>query len=126
MMHFPHCFRFPPIFQKFSEAVENFLNLTFSRKNSRFSSAKISDELFLNFEFPPIFPVSIHFPRFAKINYYFPPSLTNFPPVLQKFTCFLHALCAFLSPPTLTMMHLCITQCMYWMPLVVVESKLPV
>ena len=38
-------------------------------------------------------------------------------PVLGKFTCFLHTFCVFRFPPTLTMMHLCITQCTYWTPL---------
>src|SRR6218665_1135903 len=87
MMHFPPVSDFPPTFEKFSDSVENF---TFSRKISRFSSAKISDDLFLqssttHFEFPPIFPVSV----------YFPPTLKNFPPLLEKFTCFLHTLCVF-------------------------------
>src|SRR6218665_911215 len=39
------------------------------------------------------------------------------PPVFEKFTCFLHTLCVFRFPPTLTRMHLCITQCTYWTPL---------
>ena len=75
IIHFPPCFRFPPIFDKFSDSEENFQNFTFSRKFFRFSSAKISDDLFqlstTNFEFPPIFPVSVHFTLFRE-NYYFP------------------------------------------------------
>jgi len=47
----------------------------------------------------------------------FPPYFQKFPPVLEKFTCFLHTLCVFRLPPTLTMMHSCITQCTYWTPL---------
>ena len=35
------------MFEKFSDSVENVPNFTFSRKISRFSSAKISDDLFL-------------------------------------------------------------------------------
>ena len=62
----------------------------------------------------PIFAVSVHFPLFRE-NYYFPPTLTNFPP-LHKFTCFLHTLRVFRFPPTFTMMHLCINQCTYWTP----------
>src|SRR6218665_394131 len=62
------------------------------------------------------------FPLFRE-NYYFPPTLTNFPPVLHKFTCFLHTLRVFRFPPTFTMMHLCITQCTYWMPLQQRQSK---
>ena len=50
-------------------------------------------------------------PYFAKII--IPPSLTNVPPFFEKLTCFLHTLCVgpISFPPTLTMMHLCITQC---------------
>src|SRR6218665_2365432 len=47
-----------------------------------------------------------HFPYFAK-----------FPPDFVKCLCFLHAFCDFRAPRTLTMMHLCITQCTYWTPL---------
>src|SRR6218665_1203360 len=106
------------------DSVENFHNFIFSRKNFRFSSAKISDYLFLvidhKFRIPPYFQISPSFPCFCTFlpmfhqNYYFPPTFTNFPPVLEIFTCFLHTFCVFRFPPTLTMMHLCITQCTYW------------
>ena len=45
MVHFP-LFQIPPIFEKFSDSVENFQNFSFSREISRISSAKISDDLF--------------------------------------------------------------------------------
>src|SRR6218665_3785744 len=52
-----------------------------------------------NFEFHPIFPVSVHFPPcFAKIIIYFPPTLKNSSPVFEKFTCFLYNLCVFRFP----------------------------
>src|SRR6218665_2243988 len=56
------CFRFPPIFDKFSDSVENFQHFTFSAQISRFSSAKISDDLFFShrpqiLNFSPIFPI---------------------------------------------------------------------
>src|SRR6218665_2308644 len=93
MMHLPPVSDFPPIFDKFSDSVENVQNFTFSRQISRFSSAKISDDLFLvidqNFEFPLFFLFQHISPCFAKI----------------------------IISPTLTMMHLCITQCTYWTPL---------
>src|SRR6218665_3303655 len=69
-----------------------------------------------NFEFPPLFPVSVHcslpFPLcFAKII---------IPPYFSKFSlCFRNCLLLFTYflcisfPPPLTMMHLCITQCTY-------------
>src|SRR6218665_925109 len=47
MMHFPPV-SVSPIFDKFSDSVENFLNFTFSQKKFRFSSAKISDDLFFS------------------------------------------------------------------------------
>ena len=87
------------------------------------------------------------FPTFIGQNFWWPffshrPQISNFPlfslfqyispcfakiilsPLLLQistlffanFTCFLHTLRVF-SPPALTMMHLCITQCTYWTPL---------
>src|SRR6218665_2884491 len=66
--------------------------------------------------FPPISPVSVHFPTVSR-KLLFPTTLKNPPPVLEKFTCFLHTSCGIRFTPTLTMMHLCITQCTYWTPL---------
>src|SRR6218665_4142843 len=74
--------------------------------------------------FPPIFAVSIHFPSVSR-KLFFPPYFYKFPPCFRQihllftyFTCifFLHTLRVFFLP-TLTMMHLCITQCTYWTPL---------
>ena len=83
-------FQIPPIFETFSDSVENFQNVIFSRKISPFSSAKISDDLFLvinrKFRIPPIFPVSVHFPPVSR-KFIFPPTLKNVPPVFEKFTC---------------------------------------
>src|SRR6218665_1621006 len=115
MMHFPPSFQIFPLFSKNFQTLENF---TYSRKFSRFSSAKISDDLFLvighKFRISPsIFLGSVHFPPVHE-NCYFRSTLKNFPPVLEKFTCFLHTLCVFRFPPSLTMMHLCIIQCTYW------------
>src|SRR6218665_3869108 len=90
-MHSP-CFRFPPI-------LKNFL--------TRFSSTKISDD--------PFSPVSVHFPPLSRKLLF---------PLLSKMSpCFriIHLLFTYITcisfPPTLTMMHLCITQCTYWTPL---------
>ena len=85
------CFRFPHF------SVENFHNFTSSRNNFRFSSSKISDDLFL-----------------FRENYYFT-YFSKYPPDLVKLTCFyIPLICIFRFPPSLTMMHLCITQCSYW------------
>src|SRR6218665_1898310 len=68
--------------------------------------------------FPHIFAVSVHFPPVSR-KLLFPPYFDKFPPpVLHKFTCFLHTLRVFRFPLTFTMMHLCLTQCTYWTPLV--------
>ena len=54
-------------------------------------------------------------PLFGEI-YYFSQLFKIVPPDFVKFTYFLHTLHVFHSP-TLTMMHLYITQCTYWAPL---------
>jgi len=115
---FPPCFRFPPYFRKIF-TVENFLNLTFSRIFFGIFIRQFRWPFFSHrpqiFKFPPIFPVSVP-PCFAKII--ISPYFDKFPLLLfEKFTCFLHTLCVFSFPPTLTMMHLCIIQCAYWTPL---------
>jgi len=92
---FPPCFRFSPIFEKCSDSVKNFQHFTFSRKISRFSSAKISHDFF--FSHQPQIPISVHFPPcFAKII--IPPALENFPLVLENFTCFSRTFVYFVSP----------------------------
>src|SRR6218665_2041041 len=99
MMHFPSVSDFPPIFEK------NFL--TFLR-------------LFLvidhKFRIPPILPVLEHFPSDSR-KFLISPCFQNFPSVFKKFNSSLHTLRVI--PPTLTMMHLCITQCTYWTPLAI-------
>src|SRR6218665_2465050 len=67
MMHFLPRFRFPPIFDKFSDSVENFQNVTFP--------AKISDDLFAidhKFRISPYFPC---FPPVSRKLLY--PTLKN-------------------------------------------------
>src|SRR6218665_2966655 len=119
MMHFPTCFRFSSLLS------ENFRTLRKISPILLFPEkflAEISDDLFLssttNFEFPPIFAVSVHFPLFRE-NYYSPLTLTNSPCFRQIHLLFTYF--TFISfAPTLTMMHLCITQCTYLTPLAVV------
>ena len=60
---FPPCFRFPPIFEKLLDSVENFPNCTFSRQIFRFSSAKISDDFFFSHR-----PQISNFPLFQYIS----------------------------------------------------------
>jgi len=63
----------------------------------------------------------LNFPLFSLFQYISHPISGKllFPPYFCKFTCFLHTFCVFRFPPSLTMMHLCITQCTYWTPLMV-------
>ena len=117
---FPACFRFPPIFEKFSDSVENFQNFTFSEKFSDFHPPKFLMTFSLiiarKFRISPLFSLFRYIsPCFAKIiiSPYFEKSP---PPFSKNSPAFLHTLCVFFSP-TLTMMHLCITQCTYWTPL---------
>src|SRR6218665_2466783 len=118
------CFRFqiPPIFGKFSDSEENFHNFTFSRKISSFSFAEISDDLFLvidhKFRISPLFSPIQYISSSVSRKLLLPPYFDKFPPpVLDKLTCFFTYFTCISFPPTLTMTHLCITQCTYWTPL---------
>ena len=118
------CFStFPPCFAKiFISSEGNFHKFTFSKKNSSISCPEISDDLLLvinhKFEISPLFFLFQYISPSVSRIFLFPPYFDKFfAPVLDKFTCFLHTLLVFRLPPTLTMMHLCITQCTYWMPL---------
>src|SRR6218665_1765553 len=85
MMHFPPVSDFPPIFENFSDSEENFHNFTFSRQISGFSSAEISDDLFLVIDHK--FRISSLFSLFQYIsplfceNYYFSPYFDKFFPL---------------------------------------------
>src|SRR6218665_2241411 len=80
---------FPPIFEKCSDSVLNFRTCTLSRKISRFSSARISDDLFLVIDqpqisnFPPYFASFSTFSPLFCANYY-SPSFHKFPPCFQE------------------------------------------
>ena len=86
------------------------------------------------FRFPPIFDHKFRFSPYFCCFSTFPPCFAKiiispvlwqiFPPVLHKFTCFYILYGYFVSPPTFTMMHLCITQCTYWTPLRLIISWL--
>src|SRR6218665_1618125 len=113
MLHFP-LFQIPSVSHKFSDSMENFHIFAFSQQIFRFSSAKISHDLLLKFGISPYFCCFNSFPPlFWKIFLF--PLLLQISPRFPKIYVFLHTLC-FSFPPTLTMMHLCITQCKYWTP----------
>ena len=61
-------------------------------------------------------PLSIHFPLFRQ-SYSFRPTFQNFPLFSANLRAFYIYFLCFSFPPTFTMMHLCITQCTYWTPL---------
>src|SRR6218665_2267589 len=66
-------------------------------------------------DFPPILPVLEHFPPDLR-KFIISPLFSKIPPCFPKIQqLFTYFTCIF--PPTLTMMHLCITQCTYWTPL---------
>src|SRR6218665_2536046 len=68
------------------------------------------------------FPLCFRFPPcFRNFFRFFGKFLTFY--LFQKKQLFTYFLCIF--PPTLTMMHLCITQCTYWTPLHARDEKLP-
>ena len=121
MMHFP-LFQISALFPKnIWHSAGNFPDFTFSRRNFRFSSAKISDFFTTNFQFP-YFPCFTAFsPYFAKIIV--SPYFKNFTPFSLNLRVFTYFICTS-YPPTFTMMHLCITQCRptYWTPLPTVEG----
>ena len=90
----------------------------------RYSSAKIS-ECFCHHpqicKFPPIFSHSFCFVKIFRSPYF-----AKFTPGFITMSCFVHALCDFRLPPTLTMMHLCIPQCTYWTSLLLMAFVLSI
>ena len=120
---FPPCFGFLPYFRKTSQTPwKIFPILPFPEKFLDFHPPKFLMTVFLVIDYKcwisPYFPVSLYFPLFRE-NYYFLPTFT--PLFSGNVRVFLHTLCVFRFPPTLTMMHLCITQCTYWTPLMVLK-----
>src|SRR6218665_1149506 len=101
MMHFPPLFQISPLF------LENFRTfwkistiLPFPEKFLDFHLPKFLMTFFLVIDhkfliFPPIFAVSVHFPPCFDKNFLSPLLLQIFPPVLDKFTGFLHTLRVF-------------------------------
>jgi len=76
MMYLPPVSDFPPLSRNF-QTLENLENFTFSRQISRFSSAKISYDLFCFSHRPkisnfPLFPLFQYISPLFPENYYFP------------------------------------------------------
>ena len=110
-MHSP-LFQISPYFRKRFRTPWKFLPiLPFPKKFFDFHPPKclltFFESLSTNFEFPPIFAASVHFPHYFAKN-------TISPLLLQiSSLMFTYFLC-FSFPPSLTMMHVWITQCTYW------------
>ena len=114
---FSLCFRFSPYFQKNFRLWGKFSQFYLFPTNFLIFICQKFLMTFLvidhKFRISPYFPCfSTLPPCFAK--FFISPTFKSFP---HKFTCFLHTLRVFRFPPTLTMMHLCITQCTHWTPL---------
>jgi len=115
-MHFP-LFQIPSVSEKFPDSVENFPAFTFSRKFFDFHPPKFLMTFFsLQPQISNFPPLSIHFPLFRQ-SYSFRPTFQNFPLFSANLRAFYIYFLCFSFPPTFTMMHLCITQCTYWTPL---------
>ena len=117
MMHFPLCFRFPPVSKKFSDSTENFPNFTFSRKYFLIFISQNFWWLFLvnhKFRISPLFSLFQYISPLFQQNYSFPPTLTISPLFSANLRVF-YIPCVFRFPPYFY--HLCITQCTYWTPL---------
>src|SRR6218665_2625577 len=70
------------------------------------------------FRISPYFRYFSTFPSLFRENYYFPPYFDKFSPLFYTNSPTFYILYVYF-PPTLTMMHLCITQCTYWTPLII-------
>src|SRR6218665_806208 len=114
MMHSPY-FRFPLFSKNFQTLWKIFEILPFPEFFFDFPIF-IRRNLVIDHEFRicSLFSPFQYISPLFRENYSFPLLLQISHPVFEKFPCFLHALCVFRFPPTLTMMHLCITQCTYW------------
>src|SRR6218665_3852964 len=114
MMHFPPVSDFLLFLTNFQTLWKIFKMLPFPEKLFDFHPQTFLMTFFSNrpqISNSPLFSLFQYIsPSFAGKDYYFPL-------LFEKFTYFLHTLCAFRFPSTLTMMHLCITQCTYWTPL---------
>jgi len=118
---FPPCFRFLPYFRRICTLCGNFSKFYLFTK-------KLSILIRQNFwwSFLDRRPQISNFPLFSLLQYISlcfakiiisPTFFAKLPSVFEKFTCFLHTLCVFRFPPTLTMMHFCIAQYTHWTPL---------
>ena len=112
--YFRKIFRLCGKFSKFYLFPKNFSIFIRQNKNFWWPFFLVIDHKFIRI--PPYFSCLSTFPPLFRKNYYLP-LFWKIPPCFRKihllFTYFVY----FVPPSTLTMMHLCITQCTYWTPL---------
>src|SRR6218665_2232022 len=101
MMHFPSVSDFPLFSKKFQTLRKIFTILPFPQKFLYFHHPKFFMTFFShrpqisNF---PLFSLFQYISPLFRENYYFPPTLTNFPLVLDKFILFLYTFRVFSFP----------------------------
>ena len=106
-------FRFP-YFRKVFRRHGKFFKFDLFPKTFWFLSVKIFDDL-LSPKFLMAFcRKRVHFPLPISGKWLFSLYLSKCPPDFVTFTCFYIVYVFFVSPHSLTMMHLCITQCTCW------------
>ena len=124
-MHFP-LFQISPLFsENFQTLSKIFKIVPFPEKFLDFHLPKFLMNFLVidhKFRISPYFPCFSTFPLYRE-NYYFPPTFKNVPPVLKNSPAFYMLYVYFVSHPTLTMMHSCITQCTHWTPLIALHKQ---
>jgi len=121
---FSSLFQISPYFQKIFKLRGKFSKFDLFPTNFSIFILQNFWSIFLvidhKFRISPLFSLFryIHSPLLRE-NYYFP-LLSKIPLCFRQIHLlytYLHTLCVFRFPPTLAMMHLCISQCTYWTPL---------
>src|SRR6218665_3296372 len=113
MMHFPPVSDFPLFSTNFLTFWKMSKIFPFPEKNSHFHPPKFLTTFFSHrpqiSDFPPTFPVSVHFrPDFAKIYYF-----SKCPTLFSKNSTAFYILYVYFSPPFLSVVYLCRAHCAY-------------
>src|SRR6218665_2195686 len=110
-------FRILPIRTNFSDSRNFFFQFYLFPTNFDFHPPTFMMTFFQSstteFRIPPLFSLIFNFSSLFRENYYFLPTFTNFPLFSENLRVF-YILYVYFVPPTLAMMHCCITQYTYW------------
>src|SRR6218665_1021871 len=112
MMHFPPVSDSPLFSKKFRTLRKIFEILPFFLVDAQIS----------NF---PLFSLFQYISPLFRENYYPPPYFDKCPPCFTQIHLLFTYFTCISFPHTFTMMHLCITQCTYWTPLIARDSGRP-